>query len=79
MFVGKTPVRPPMSHLRSMRLELVSSHDTGHQCGSVAHYGDDILVGTLNGLKVFNRVSKNSSRRKQEKMLRLLSMMATYS
>ena len=41
-----------------MRLEFVSSHDTGDQGSSVAHYGDDILVGTPDGLKVFSRVSK---------------------
>ena len=46
-----------MSHLQSMRLELVSSHDTVNQCGSVAHYGDDILVGTPGGLNFFRRVS----------------------
>ena len=28
------------------------------QCGSVAHYGDDMLIGTPNGLKVFSRVGK---------------------
>ena len=58
LFVGKAPVRPPISNIRSMRLELVSSHETGRQCESVAHYGDDILIGTPHGLKVFSRVSK---------------------
>ena len=42
-----------------MRLELVSSHDTVYQSNSVAHHGDDILVGTNGGLKVFSRVSKH--------------------
>ena len=41
-----------------MRLELVSSHDTGEHCSSVAHYGDYILIGTNGGLKVFSRDSK---------------------
>ena len=41
-----------------MRLELVSSQDTGHQCSPVAHYGDEILIGTTGGLKVFSRVSQ---------------------
>ena len=42
-------MRPPISHLQSMRLELVSSHDTGYQCLSVAHYGKKVVVAQHNG------------------------------
>jgi hypothetical protein len=41
-----------------MRIEYISTHDTGRQCMTVAHQGDEILVGTAGGLKVFNQINK---------------------
>ena len=41
--------------IESMRLEYVSSHQTGSQCTSVTHHEDNILLGCRKGLKKYDR------------------------
>ena len=44
--------------IESMRLEYVSSHQTGSQCTSVTHHEDNILLGCDYGLYKYDRKSK---------------------
>lgn len=44
--------------MESMRLQYVSTACLGSQCNSVAHHGDNILIGCAGGLKTYDSASQ---------------------